>query len=132
MIIQYLQALLSLTFALARLDQHPETSIILIVNVTCKIQTVKVLNYNTALCDILNFFLNQNLRRDLQTHNQLVSKLDNLEESQMMDSIQPDHQNTVESSIPFEGKILSISLRTWTRRTIQWQTLFHCIKNKNK
>lgn len=38
---QHLQMVLGFTFALSRLHKHPKTSIILIVNVTCKTQVNK-------------------------------------------------------------------------------------------
>lgn len=52
--------------------------------------------------------------------------LDSLEESHLMDSIQHGHQKKEGTSILSVERILSILWRTWKRRMIQWQTLFHC------
>ena len=39
---QHLQSTLSFTFAFSRLDKHPETSIVLVVDVACKVQTQRI------------------------------------------------------------------------------------------
>ena len=44
----------------------------------------------------------------------------------MTDSIQHVHQKKEGTSILSVERILSISLRTWKKRMIRWQKLFHC------
>lgn len=60
------------------------------------------------------------------THNQLVSRLDSLEEFQLTDSTQHVHQNKEGTLTLFDGRNLSISLCIWKWIMTQRQILSHC------
>ena len=59
------------------------------------------------------------------THNQLVSMPDNLEEFQLMGNTPPVHQKMEGTSTLSSGRHLSISLRTSKRKRIEWLKPFH-------